>query len=69
MALPKSMRYLAGATICVFVFLFVQILKAPSAGELQVPSKVPLTKDGKWSDPQLERRFARKTYRTHSHRD
>lgn len=56
MALPKSMRILAGATICVFVFLFFQILKAPSAGELQVPNKVPLSKDGQWDhDPQQDR--------------
>jgi hypothetical protein len=55
MALPKSMRYLAGATICVLVFLFVQILKAP-AGEVVVPSKIPLSKDGEWDhDPQSDR--------------
>lgn len=57
MALPKSMRYLAGATICVFVFLFIQILKAPTADELQVPNRIPLSKDGKWDhDPQLDRK-------------
>jgi mannosyltransferase len=56
MALPKSMRILAGATICVFLFLFVKILNAPPAGELQVPTKVPLSKDGQWDhDPQSDR--------------
>lgn len=60
MALPKSMRILAGATMCVFIFLFVKILNAPSAGELQVPTKVPLTKDGQWDhDPQLDRKSTR----------
>lgn len=60
MALPKSMRILAGATICVFIFLFVKILNAPSAGELQVPTKVPLAKDGQWDhDPQLDRKSTR----------
>jgi mannosyltransferase len=55
MALPKSMRYLAGATIVVLVFLFVQILKAP-AGEVVVPSKIPLSKEGEWDhDPQSDR--------------
>lgn len=55
MALPKSMRILAGATMCVFIFLFVKILNAPSAGELQVPPKAPISKDGQWDrDPQLD---------------
>ena len=58
MALPKSMRILAGATICVFLFLFVKIMNAPSAGELQVPTKVPLSKDGQWDhDPQEDRKY------------
>lgn len=57
MALPKSMRILAGATMCVFIFLFVKILNAPSAGELQVPPKAPISKDGQWDrDPQLDRK-------------
>jgi mannosyltransferase len=49
------MRYLAAATICVLVFLFIQILKAPS-GEVVIPNKVPLSKDGNWDhDPQSDR--------------
>jgi hypothetical protein len=60
MALPKSMRILAGATLCVFIFLFVKILNAPSAGELQVPTKVPLSGDGQWErDAQLDRKAIR----------
>lgn len=58
MALPKSMRYLAGATICVFIFVFVQLLRAPPAGGLQVPSKVPLSKEGDWDESQLDRKSA-----------
>jgi hypothetical protein len=62
MALPKSMRILAGATICVFLFLFVKILNAPSGGGLQVPTKVPLSKDGQWDhDPQSDRMSIRDT--------
>lgn len=57
MALPKSMRILAAATMCIFVFLFVKILNAPSLEELQVPAKVPPSKDGQWErDPQLDRK-------------
>jgi hypothetical protein len=59
MALPKSMRYLAGATICVFVFLFVQIFKSPGSDTpIEFPSsKTPTTKEnGDWDhDPQLDR--------------
>ena len=61
MALPKSIRYLAGATVCVFLYLFVQILKGPgSEGVLQIPTRLPTTTGGKnfadWDhDPQLDR--------------
>ncbi|KAI4672128.1 uncharacterized protein J4E78_000628 [Alternaria triticimaculans] len=56
MALPKGMRYLAGATFCIFVYLFVQILKAPGSEKpVEIPSKVPTNKFGDWDhDPQLD---------------
>lgn len=62
------MRVLAGATMCIFVFLFVKILNAPSsAGELQVPTKVPLSKDGQWDhDPQLDRKYTLNTLSWHA---
>ena len=45
MALPKSMRYLAGATVCIFVYLFVQILKTQSSETpIEIPSKLPTNK-------------------------
>jgi mannosyltransferase len=61
MALPKSMRYLAGATFCIFVYLFVQILKAPgSETPVEIPSKLPTNKLGDWDhDPQLDRKLLR----------
>jgi mannosyltransferase len=37
MTLPRGMRYLAAATLCIFVYLFVQILHAPQA-ELRLPA-------------------------------
>ena len=56
MALPKGMRYLAGATICIFIYLFVQILKPGSETPIQIPSKLPINKLGDWDhDPQLDR--------------
>lgn len=60
MALPKGMRYLAGATFCIFVYLFVQILKAPGSEKpVEIPSKVPTNKFGDWDhDPQLDRKAA-----------
>jgi hypothetical protein len=61
MALPKSMRYLAGATFCIFVYLFVQILKAPGSDTpVEIPSKLPTNKLGDWDhDPQLDRKLLR----------
>ena len=62
MALPKSIRYLAGATLCVFAYLFVQILKGSGSEiELQFPNKLPSAPGRKnfadWDhDPQLDRR-------------
>jgi mannosyltransferase len=58
MALPKGMRYLAGATLCVFLYLFVQILKTPgSETPIQIPNKLPTNKLGDWDhDPQLDRK-------------
>lgn len=59
MALPKSMRYLAAATLCIFVYLFLQLLATPDAA-LQLPaSKPPTSKHGEWHhDPQLDRTSA-----------
>jgi mannosyltransferase len=59
MALPKSMRYLAGATFCIFVYLFVQILKTQSSETpIEIPSKLPINKVGNWDhDPQLDREY------------
>ncbi|KAF1918665.1 glycolipid 2-alpha-mannosyltransferase-domain-containing protein [Ampelomyces quisqualis] len=37
MTLPRSMRYLAAATICIFVYLFVQISQTPPA-KLRLPT-------------------------------
>ena len=63
MALPKSMRYLAGATICVFLYLFVQILKPGSETPIQIPSKLPTNQAGDWDhDPQLDRKRDRLQY-------
>jgi mannosyltransferase len=59
MALPKSMRYLAGATVCIFLYLFLQILKTPgSETPIEIPSKVATNKAGDWDhDPQLDREY------------
>jgi mannosyltransferase len=63
MALPKSMRYLAAATLCIFVYLFVQLLHTPQTS-LRLPSSShdrpsSLFKHGQGDrDPQLERKFA-----------
>jgi mannosyltransferase len=56
MALPKSMRYLAAATLCIFVFLFVQLLHTPKT-ELLIPSGKPsASQHGQGDrDPQLDR--------------
>ncbi len=60
MALPRGMRYLAGATICMFLYLFTQILKSPGSEiEMQLPSKLPDRRPGiKLSDwnlpPQID---------------
>lgn len=58
MALPKGVRYLAGATICVFLYLFVQILRTPgSETPIQIPNKLPSNQLGDWDhDPQLDRK-------------
>lgn len=57
MALPKSMRYLAGATLCIFLYLFVQLTHSPRT-EIELPSSKPsLFKPGGGDhDPQLDRR-------------
>ena len=59
MALPKSMRYLAGATVCLFLYLSVQILKTSSSETpIEIPSKLPTNKLGDWDhDPQLDREY------------
>jgi hypothetical protein len=56
MALPKSMRYLAAATVCIFVYLFLQILHAPQT-EIHLPtSKLPGLKYSNTDrEPQLDR--------------
>lgn len=57
MALPKSMRYLAAATLCIFVFIFVQLLNAPQT-ELHLPNSGTGAYHGKYvgdRDPQLDR--------------
>lgn len=54
MALPKGMRVLAALTMCIFFYLFLQILRAP-AGEMQMPEKVPGSTLQEWDhDPQLD---------------
>lgn len=67
MALPKGMRYLAGATFCIFIYLFVQILKAPgSETPVEIPSKLPTNKVGDWDhDPQLDRKIPYHVVQTH----
>ncbi|CBY01684.1 hypothetical protein IAQ61_003491 [Plenodomus lingam] len=63
MALPKGMRFLAGATFCIFIYMFVQMMKSPgSEGSLKVPSKSPADAGrktwGDWDhDPQLDRMY------------
>jgi mannosyltransferase len=58
MALPKSMRYLAAATLCIFVYLFVQLLHT-SPTELHIPTGNPsASQHGQVDpdrDPQLDR--------------
>jgi mannosyltransferase len=55
MALPKSMRFLAAVTLCIFFYMLVLIYKAPS--EIQAPSKTPPANTlQEWDhDPQLDR--------------
>jgi len=55
MALPKSMRYLAAATLCIFLYLLVQLLASPHA-EIQLPASKPssLKPISKDHDPQLD---------------
>jgi hypothetical protein len=56
MALPKSMRYLAAATLCIFVYLFVQLLHSPQT-ELLIPNSKPSTQHVQGDrDPQLDRK-------------
>lgn len=52
------MRYLAGATICVFLYLFMQIMKTPgSEPPIEIPNKLPDSKLNNWDhDPQLDRK-------------
>lgn len=60
MALPKSMRCLAGVTVCLFVVVFVLLLKPSGVeSEMQLPSTPPTKKLGDWDhDPQLDRTVA-----------
>lgn len=51
MALPKSMRFLAAVTLCIFFYLVLQIFRAPT--KLQAPSTNKL--DRMEEDPNLER--------------
>lgn len=44
MAVPKSLRYLAGATVCIFVYVFVQLLKSPQTS-LELPTRLPTLND------------------------
>jgi len=59
MAIPKAIRYLAGATVCLFVYLFLQILDAPQADVRLPTNKFPLPSLPKYGgadrDPQLDR--------------
>lgn len=61
MALPKAMRYLAGVTLCIFVYLFAQIQRTSGLDNvLQMPDKSRLAANGKnlgdWDhDPQQDR--------------
>jgi mannosyltransferase len=58
MALPKSMRYLAAATLCIFVYLFVQLLHSPQT-ELLIPNNKPSTQHVHGDrDPLLDRKPA-----------
>ncbi|KAF2497226.1 alpha-1,2 mannosyltransferase KTR1 [Lophium mytilinum] len=53
MALPKSIRILAAATLCIFFYMVVQIFKAPES--LEAPGTGKLGKLDKWTkDPQLD---------------
>lgn len=65
MAVPKAIRYLAGATVCIFVYLFLQILHAPQT-DIHLPTpKFPLPKHaGSDRDPQLDRTTALSPTRT-----
>ena len=54
MALPKSMRFLAAITLCIFVYMLLQIFKAPAA--LRPPEST--TKLKTWDhDPQSDRKL------------
>jgi hypothetical protein len=66
MALPKSMRYLAAATLCIFVYLFVQLLHSPQT-ELLIPNSKPSTQHAQGDrDPQLDRKRAPASTRPYS---
>ncbi|KAF2731902.1 alpha-1,2 mannosyltransferase KTR1 [Polyplosphaeria fusca] len=53
MALPKGMRLLAAATLCIFVYMLAQIFRTP--GEMHFPTTPPLKKYQEWDhDPQLD---------------
>lgn len=60
MALPRAIRLLAAATICVFLFLFLQMLRA-EPGAIRLPDSGHRGKESnnklqKWDhDPQLDR--------------
>jgi mannosyltransferase len=56
MALPKGMRYLAAATLCIFLYLFVQLLHTPHT-EIQLLTTKPsvFRHGGEDRDPQLDR--------------
>jgi mannosyltransferase len=60
MALPKSMRYLAAATLCIFVYMFLQVFRTSQDANLKLTStlpSLPSLKSGSWRDPQLDRRY------------
>jgi mannosyltransferase len=56
MALPKPVRILAAVTICLFLFLFLQLFRA-EPGQLKMPESAPTGKKfQEWEhDPQLDR--------------
>ena len=62
MALPKPIRILAAATICIFVFLFLQLFRS-EPGQMKMPESVPAgQKYQDWGhDPQLDRECSGRT--------